>query len=68
MADDPDSTVLRMLRRRDEKIDRIAADTADLKVRMTSVEANLAALNGLIDCLDARVERIERRLDLVDMR
>ncbi len=66
MSDDPDSLVLRLLRRMDEKIDRIGADVADLKVRITSVEANLAALNGRMDRLDARVERIERRLDLVD--
>ncbi len=68
MSDDPASLVLRLLRRMDKTIDRVGADIADLKVRITSIGMNLVALNGRMGRLDARVERIECRLDLVDTR
>lgn len=64
---DPDSVVLRLLRRMDAKLDRLQDDVADLKVRMTSVEEGLAGVNRRLDRLDARVDRIERRLDLAEM-
>jgi tetrahydromethanopterin S-methyltransferase subunit G len=66
MSEEPDSLVLRYLRRIDEKVDRIAGDVADLKVRMTLVEEGLAGVNRRLDRLEARVERIERRLDLAE--
>jgi hypothetical protein len=40
-------------------------DLADIKIRVTNVEENLVALNRRVDRIDLRVERIERRLDLV---
>lgn len=66
MSDEPDSMVLRYLRRIDEKVDRMAADVADLKVRTTAIEQNVAITNGRLDRIEARLERIERRLDLVE--
>ncbi len=73
MADEPDSLVLRYLRRIDEKLDRVIDDVRDLKVRMTAVEERLAGLdrsiagvNRRIDRVEERLDRIERRLDLVD--
>ena len=65
MADEPDNLVLVMLRRLDTKMDRLIDDVHELKVRMSSVETNLAGVQRRIDRLDDRVERIERRLDLV---
>jgi len=65
MAEEPDNIVLVMLRRIDTKIDRLTDDVHELKVRMTSVESNLAGVQRRIDRLEDRVERIERRLDLV---
>ncbi len=66
MANEPDNLVLAMLRRIDEKIDRIADDVRDLKVRQTATEEALAGVNRRLDRLDTRVERIEKRLNLVD--
>jgi predicted nucleic acid-binding Zn-ribbon protein len=73
MSEDVDSLVLRYLRRIDEKVDRLAADVADLKVRMTLVEQQLAGMAGQyaglsarIDRIELRLERIERRLDLAE--
>ncbi len=67
MADEPDNVVLVMLRRIDQRTERMADDLQDLKVRMTAVEEGLAGVNRRIDRLDQRVDRIERRLELADV-
>ena len=66
MADEPENLVLRYLRRIDDKLDRVADDVRELKIRMTAVEENLASLNRRFDRLEARVDRIERRLELTE--
>lgn len=66
MADEPDNIVLRYLLRIDEKIDRLADDVRDVKMRLTAVEENQAGVHRRLDRLELRVERIERRLDLVE--
>jgi predicted nucleic acid-binding Zn-ribbon protein len=66
MTDEPEDLTLRMLRRIDEKLDRVIDDVHDLKVRMTAVELAIARVNDRIDRVDQRLDRIERRLDLVD--
>ncbi len=79
MRDEPENLMLVYLRRLDAKIDRIGDDVRELKMRMTTMEqqvASLAAtqashyasLSTRFDRLEGRVERIERRLDLVDIR
>lgn len=50
----------------EERIDRLINDVQDLKVRTTHVGEGLAGINRRLDRMDQRVERIERRLDLVD--
>ena len=67
MADDPDNIVLVMLRRIDQRTERMAEDLQDLKVRMTGVKEGLAGVNRRIDRLEQGVERIEPRLDLADV-
>jgi predicted nuclease with TOPRIM domain len=71
MADEPENLVLHYLRRIDERVERIAADMQDLKVRVTSLEGQtahlqtlIAAQSGPIDRIETRLERIERRLEL----
>jgi archaellum component FlaC len=49
----------------DSKLDRVIDDVQDLKVRMTAVEEGLAGVNRRLDRIEIRVERVERRLDLV---
>lgn len=66
MAEEPDSLVLRFLRRIDEKLDRLSEAVQDLKIRMTAVEEGLVGVHRRMDRLEARVERIGKRLDLVD--
>jgi hypothetical protein len=53
-----------LLRKIDEQTEHIAEDLRDLKVRVSSVEANLAAMNGRMGRFEIRLERIERRLEL----
>lgn len=64
MADEPDNVVLIMLRKLDEKLDRLSDDVKDMKVRMTNVDEGLAGVNRRLDRLETRVDRIERRLEL----
>ena len=66
MVDAPDNLVLQLLHRIDERTMRMAEDIHDLKVRVTSLEENMAVLNRRIDRIEDRLDRIERRLDLVD--
>lgn len=66
MTDEPNNVVLVLLRRIDERTQRMADDLNDLKVRVTHVEEGLAGVNRRLDRLEQRVERIERRLDLVE--
>jgi chromosome segregation ATPase len=72
VSDAPDSLILVFLRRIDEKLDRLAAGQADLGRRVTSLEAKVALVHGdfaaqseRIDRIELRLERIERRLDIV---
>ncbi len=60
MTGEPDNLTLIDLRRLDAKMDRVIEDLADVKVRLTAVEEAVVRLTH-------RVDRIERRLDLVDM-
>lgn len=66
MSEEVESPVLRYLRCIDERAERIGSDVSDLTVRMTPVEEGLAGVNRRPDRLEARVERIERRLDLAE--
>jgi len=66
MTEGPDNLVLQLLCKMDAKLDRVMDDVQDLKVRMTHVEEGLAGVNRRLDRLDIRVDRIEKRLELVD--
>ena len=66
MRGESDNIVLTYLRLLDEKVDRLLDEMRDVKVRLTSVEENLAGVHRRIDRMDLRIDRIERRLDLTD--
>jgi archaellum component FlaC len=66
MADEPDNIVLAILRKIDQRSERMAEDLHDLKMHMTSVEEGLAGVNRRLDRLEVRVERLEKRLELSD--
>ena len=54
MADEPESLVLRYLRRIDEKVDRLGNDMIDVKERLSAVELGLAGVRREIAGLAER--------------
>jgi len=65
---EPVDLTLNMLRRIDEKLDRVVEDVRDIKVRVTAIEEAQAGIHRRLDRVDTRLERIERRLELVDVK
>lgn len=70
-GDEPDNLVLRMLRRMDEKLDRLLADVAELKPRLTllgrqvgDLPMDMAGLSARLDRVNGRLDRLERRAEL----
>jgi DNA repair ATPase RecN len=66
MADEPESLILRHVRRMDEKLDRLVDDVHDAKVRLTAIEEGIAGVNRRVDRVETRLDGIEKRLELVD--
>ena len=72
MSDAPDNLILVYLRRMDEKLDRLTSAVGDLGRRVTSLETKVVLLHGdfaaqsqRIDRIEIRLDRIERRLEIV---
>lgn len=66
MSGEPENLVLRGLRRIAEQNDRILDEVREIKARLGILEQQYAVMSTRFDRLDLRVERIERRLDLVE--
>jgi predicted nucleic acid-binding Zn-ribbon protein len=64
MTDQPENLTLVFLRRLDTKMDRLIDDVADLKTRMTGIEEAVSGQSRRIDRVEARLDHIERRLEL----
>ena len=74
MTDEIGNLILERLRRMDDRLVNIEADIHDLKLRVSGVEdhigtlvASMAGLNARMDRFDARLTRVERRLDISDL-
>jgi hypothetical protein len=72
VSDAPDNLVVAYLRRMDEKLDRLVDSVGDLGRGVTSLETKVALVYGdfatqpeRIDRIELRLERIERRLEIV---
>ena len=73
MADESDNITLRYLRRLDEKMDRLTERVEDLSSEMRSVRTHMVAYaedharhDSGIASVRARLDRIEKRLDIQD--
>lgn len=66
MNADTENLVLEHLRHIRGKVDRIADDVKDLKVRMTHLEEGQAVIHRRIDRVEDRLDRIEKRLELTE--
>ncbi len=71
MAEEPDSIILRFLRKMDEKLDRIDGRQQDMAAELRSHKTHLAAFmqselaqDGSLESILVRLDKIERRLDL----
>ena len=58
--------VIEHLRRADGKLDGLGEDLCEVKGRLGALEAQYASFSVRVDRLDARLWRVEQRLDLVD--
>jgi hypothetical protein len=75
MTENVENSLLEMLRRIDGRLTNIEGDMRDIKLRTTiteehlgSVVTSMAGLNGRMDRFDERLTRVERRLELSDVR
>ena len=66
MTDEPDNIVLQYLRRIDTRFERVDDDLHGVKVRLIAVVEGMAGVHRRMDRSEARLEKIERRLDLVN--
>jgi predicted nucleic acid-binding Zn-ribbon protein len=61
-----ENLILDHLRHMRSAIDGVREDMREVKTRLGILENQYASMSSRLDRLDARVERIERRLDLAD--
>jgi hypothetical protein len=73
MAEEPQNLVLEYLRRIDRKVDGLVEDFRLFNVRVVATESQVAGLhisdvqqNSEIDRIKARLDRVERRLELTE--
>lgn len=67
MDDGPDSPILRLLRKLDERGARMEEDIREIKGRLGNLESGYASPSNRLDRLDERAVRIERWLDLREL-
>ena len=72
MTENVENLILEMLRRMDQRMQLMADDLSDIKLRVTATEEHLASIMMSIAGLNSRMEiagrvsRIERRMNLTD--
>jgi hypothetical protein len=67
MSDMPDNLLLERLREIRALLGEVREDTADTRLRVGMLEAGYASISLRLDRPAGDVERIKRRLDLVEM-
>ena len=65
MSDQPENLMLIYLRRLDGKMDKLIDDMLEVKQRLGHLEGQYASISRRVDSLDIRLERVERRLEIV---
>lgn len=64
--EEPDSLVLRYLRRISAEQEKQGARLIEVMERLGHLEVGMASLSRRIDRIDLRLDRVERRLELRD--
>ncbi len=65
MADEPENLVLVYLRRLDEKVDQLREDARETRLTQNAILQLLATHDNHMVRIEMRLDRIEKRLDLV---
>ena len=65
MSDEPENLIY--IRRLDRKMDKLSDDMLEVKQRIGHLEGQYASISRRVDSLDLRLERVERRLDIVQV-
>ncbi len=66
VTEEPDSLILRMLRRLDEQMSGLREDNREIKSRLGNFEQQYASLSNGVDRIEVKIDRIERRLELAE--
>jgi len=66
MTDGPDNIVLQYLRHISTQVDRLVEEMKDVKVRLTNLEENAAVVSRRLDRIENRLDRIDVRLGLAE--
>jgi tetrahydromethanopterin S-methyltransferase subunit G len=73
MPEAVENLILEHLRHIRTRVDQVAEDMGTMKLRLSSLESQVAGLHGdnaiahqRMDRIESRLERIERRLDLYE--
>jgi hypothetical protein len=73
MPEAVENLILEHLRHIRARVDQVAEDMGTMKLRLSSLESQVAGLHGdnaiahqRMDRIESRLERIERRLDLYE--
>ena len=68
MTDEVANHTLELLRRIDEKLDRVSDQVRENRERLGHLEELYLSLSRRVDRIDDRLDRIEKRLDLHEVR
>ena len=68
MTENVENLILERLRRMDEKLDRIGEMGRENRERLGHLEEAYVSISRRVDRIDDRLERIEKRLDLQEVR
>ena len=66
MTDGPDNIVLQYLRHISTQVDRLVEEMRDVKVRLTNLEENAGVVSRRLDRIENRLDRIDVRLGLAE--
>jgi len=68
VAENVENLVLEYLRRIDHKVDALADDVRDMKLRMSDLQLRVSAMQADIARIDGRLDRIDLRPDRPEIR
>jgi hypothetical protein len=58
--------ILEPMRRMEDKVDTVIAETREVRLRVTALKVQIGSTKQRLDRIEGTVERIERRLDFVE--